>query len=151
MWLNEGSPIDSKKGFIDYLESFWDSDSAYIKSKTLRGQSISAAYLANNRSAISKHVVPYLQKYSKRNLLITQVTPGILESLLIFLSDSTELSHRRINAIFQAVSVPLSEAKRLGDINNNPAGNVNKLIEKKVERKILNPVVYFNTPVSLSM
>ena len=150
MWLNEGSPIESKKGFIEYLETFWETDSEYVKSKKLRGQNISAAYLANNRSAISKHAAPYLETHTKRNLLITQVTPGLLENMLIYLSDATDLSHRRINAILQAVSVPLSEAKRLGDIKINPAESVNKLMEKKVERKILNPVEvkkFFSQPI----
>lgn len=140
LWLREGKPINrSKDTFVSYLSSFWEKGSAYIRAKELRGQKISELYRSNNYSAISKYIVPYLKKTNQDKITLSQVSPALLEDILMHLSSSTELSNRRINSIYQAVTVPLSEAKRLGKITVNPADSVRKLAEKKPERKILTP------------
>ncbi len=140
LWLKEGRPINrSKDTFVSYLSSFWEKDSAYTKAKELRGQKLSELYRSNNHGAILKHVIPYLEKTKQDKISLSQVTSALLENLLMYLSDNTSLSNRRINSIYQAVTVPLSEAKRLGKIAINPANSVRKLAEKKPERKILTP------------
>lgn len=139
LWLQHGKPLKSGKLFKDYLSDFWTIKSDYIKSSLSRSRTLSDAYLANNRSGINKHVIPYLEQRNQDHISINQVTPALLEGLLMYLSENTELSNRRINSIYQAVTVPLSEAKRLGKIHANPADNVRKLVEERTERKILTP------------
>ncbi len=139
MWLQHGKPIRSGELFTDYLIGFWDVKGDYVKISASRGRLLSIAYLSNNRSAIKKHVIPYLEGIKKERMTLTQITPALLEDLLMHLSETTNLSNRRINGIYQAVTVALSEAKRLGKIQINPAESVRKLAEKKPERKILTP------------
>lgn len=139
LWIEEGRPTAVGDTFAYYIENFWEPDSEYVKAKVLRGKKISPAYLGNNKSGIKNHVIPYLEAVDKKRLTVSQVTPGLLENMLTYLSDNTELSTRRINAIFQAVTVPLSEAKRLGKISVNPAESVHKLAEKQKIREILTP------------
>lgn len=139
LWIEYGQPQKSGDLFSDYLKNFWYPDSDYIKIAAARGKNISDAYIANNRSGIIKHVIPYLETSKQNHVSLNQITPALLENLLMHLKDNTNLSNRRINAIYQAVTVPLSEAKRLGKIHTNPAESVKKLVEKKPERKILTP------------
>ncbi|MDC7124796.1 MAG: hypothetical protein PQJ46_04475, partial [Spirochaetales bacterium] len=139
IWLKEGKPQKSGEIISEYLSKFWKEDSDYVKSKKIRGRSLSSDYLHNSFICIEKHVIPFLRNCGKEGIYLSQVTPGLLEKLLTSLSENNNLSSRRINAIYQAVTVPLAEAERLGIISNNPAKRVQKLTEKKPERKILTP------------
>ena len=135
MWIEEGQPIGEKELFLDYLENFWRRDSDYVLTKRMREESISIAYIDNNRSAIKAHIKPFLIKNNLENIFIHQVTPEILEKLLKTLS-SKDIGNSRINAIYKAVTVPLSYAQRLGKIKETPARNIKKLPVKKVRREI---------------
>jgi len=147
MWLKDGASISGRDSFYDYLSTFWGEDSEYVNSKKLRGQDISKMYIANNHSGIKNYVLPFLENNKLQNLTIAQIKPETLEKLLSHLSTTPKLknkkptddklSHRRVNAIYQGVTVALSEAERLGKINVNPAKKVKKLIEVKPVRKIL--------------
>jgi len=136
-WLEEGVPGTSGDIFYDYLAGFWAVDGAYAKLNVLRGRPLSAEYLLSMRSAVGKYVLPYLEQKKLRGLPVTRVTAAHLEGLVLHLSESTELGARRINSIRQAVSVPLSEARRLGKIRHNPMTEVLKLKETKPTREIL--------------
>ncbi len=161
MWLKEGSPIASRDLFADYLLNFWRDDSDYVKSKKLRGKTFSVTYLKNHISGIKNYIIPYLESKKLQKLLISQVKPSHLEHLLTHLSETTQvsnnkirssekLSHYRINAIYLSITVPLSEAERLGKISSNPSKNVKKLSSVKAERKILTPAEvksFFSFPI----
>lgn len=136
-WLKEGVPSLSQETFYDYLGRFWAPEGEYARICKLRGRNLSAAYLVSMQTAIDRHVLPYLKEARRDLLLIGQVTPALLEELVLRLADSSGLSAGRINGIRQAVSVPLAEAKRLGKISHNPIANVLRLKEEKPSREIL--------------
>ena len=135
-WLDEGIPFRGGPTFKDYLSGFWAAGGEYEKSKAARGRKLSAAYAANSRGAITGHVIPWLDDRHPR-LPLEHVTAGILEALLMHLHG--KVSARRANSIYQAVTVALSEAHRLGRIRENPARKVPRLAEAHSAREILTP------------
>jgi len=138
-WLKTHSPTQVRGKavlFLDYLSSFWADEGVYAKSLRARGKHISAAYLQNNRRIVRTHVADFLKKCYPR-LSLPEVTPAVLESLVMGLYDAGNLSARTINTIRQSVSVPLGEAYRLGLIRMNPAKQTAKLAEANPEREIL--------------
>ena len=136
-WLAEGIPAASGTTFKEYLTSFWESNGNYARAKLARGRKLSAAYQANSRGAVKKWVVPWLDDKHPR-LILEHVTAGICEGLLMYLNGAG-MSARRANSIYQAVTVALSEAHRLGRIRENPARKVGKLAETHAVREILTP------------
>jgi len=136
-WLTEGIPGMYREPFYDYLKRFWADDGDYVKRNRLRGRNLSNQYLVGMRGNVTKHVLPYLENKKRENMLLDQVTVGLLEGLILHLSETTELTARHINSIRQSVSVALSEAKRLGLIRHNPMIDVLKLREEKPKREIL--------------
>ena len=137
LWLQDKTPKDSVN-VIEYLSDFWSPSGEYVKQKALRGNPLSTQYLDNNISGINKYVIPYF-KAVKESMSLHQLTSAHLENMLMSLSEK-DISNRRVNSIYQAVTVALSEAKRLGKIKTNPADNVSKLREIKPTRKILTPL-----------
>jgi integrase len=138
-WLKTHMPApgrSTRKLFCDYLETFWADDGAYARALRARGRSISTAYLADNRSKIGKYALPFLSA-QPAPVYLQSVTPALIESLIMERYKDGKLSSRTINAIRQAVSVPLAEAARLGLIVSNPAVRVTKLAEKPMTRQIL--------------
>jgi integrase len=65
------------------------------------------------------------------------VTAAMLEELILYLANTSRLSAVRINDIRKALSVPLSEALRLGKIHHNPMVGVIRLKEEKPKREPL--------------
>lgn len=135
-WLDDGIPEASSLSLHDYLDQFWAADGAYARGWVLRGRPLAADYLVSMRSAVTRHVLPWLKKTRRSRLLLAAVTPKILEELVLALHGS-ELSARRVNGIRQAVGVAMGEAKRLGMIPRNPMSEVLKLAESKPQREIL--------------
>jgi integrase len=135
--LNEGVPLTSGTTFSDYLTAFWAAGGEYARAKLARGRKLSAAYQANSRGAVKKWVVPWLDDKHPR-LILEHVTAGICEGLLMYLNGAG-MSARRANSIYQAVTVALSEAHRLGRIRENPARKVPRLAETHARREILTP------------
>ena len=134
-WLAEGAVVTTQT-LYDYLSGFWAADGHYAKSRRLRGHPLAAEYLSSMHSAVTKRVLPWLKDHKRTKLQLREVTAGILEQLVLSLHE-TGLSARRVNAIRQAVGVPLAEAKRLGLIRTNPMTDVLKLAESKPQREIL--------------
>lgn len=139
LWMKERPAEKSGDRLDEYLLSFWEEGSPFLKSKALRGKSYSKAYLFDNRTGIKNHFLPYLDEIKKRSILVYQVTPGLLEGFQTYATDKGEIGARRINAIMQAVTVPLSEAHRLGKISENPGTKITKLQEVKASRSIFTP------------
>lgn len=136
-WLAEGIPSRDSPTLADYLRDFWDPDGPYARRAQLRGHPLAADYLKGSRYAIARHIVPWLQDTRRSQLQLHQVTPAILEALVLWLSEQKGLSARRVNAIRQAVAVPLAEARRLGLIREDPMRTVLRLQEKSGDRQIL--------------
>ena len=109
------------------------------ETKKRDGKSISKRYAASNRSAVKLYIKPFLEDHHLQKMSISKVTPAVMENLKKQLTEDTDLSNRRINAVLQAMRVPLGEAERLGMIRDNPSKKVGKLPEKKKEREILTP------------
>jgi len=135
-WLKEGVPSFSQETFYDYLGRFWKNEGEYARICALRGHKLSAAYLVSMQAAIDHHVLPYLKESKGERLFVGQVTPALLEGLILHLADSSGLSAGRINGIRQAVSVPLAEAERLDMISRNPISSVLRLKQEKSPREI---------------
>jgi integrase len=136
-WLAEGIPSSSTETFRAYLARFWNPDGEYAKISALRGRKLSAGYLNGKRTAIIKHVLPYLDLTGQERLTLTMVTPAMLEDLILYLANTIGLSAVRINDIRKALNVPLSEALRLGKIHHNPMVGVLRLKEERPKRETL--------------
>jgi integrase len=135
-WLAEGIPSRDSTALTDYLRNFWDPIGPYARRAQLRGRPMSADYLKGSRYAILRHVLPWLQNTQRAQLQLHQVTPAVLETLVLWLSEQ-DLAARRVNAIRQAVAVPLAEARRLGLIREDPMRSVLRLQELRSDRQIL--------------
>jgi integrase len=153
-WLEDHSPAPVRGRALTlaaYLKSFWADEGAYAQALRKRGRSISKDYLYNSRTIVKNHVLPWLAEYYS-TLSLKDVTAGHLEALIMHSAKKTgtrgtrdghqestgqPLSARTINAIRQAVAVPLGEAYRLGQIRDNPAPRAPKLAEKPAERGVL--------------
>ena len=136
-WLAEGIPSSSQETFRDYLARFWNTDGDYAKVSALRGRKLSTGYLNGKRTAVIKHVLPYLDSTGQGRLTLTMVTTAMLEDLILYLANTSRLSAVRINDIRKALNVPLSEAVRLGKIRHNPMKGVLRLKEEKPKREPL--------------
>ena len=73
---------------------------------------MSNAYVKSNRSAVEK-VIHWLESRKLQSLRLRKLDAKLMEKIIHWLSE-TGLSNRRVNAIMQAVTVPLSEIERLG-------------------------------------
>ena len=129
----EMSPRGAK--LAGYLSAFWAPGSAYLKKKAAAREPLSASYLANCRSAIKVHILPWLAA-EHPGLTLPGVKPGHLEDLKQYLVDSG-LGPARVNGIMKAIRVPLGDAWRREDIDRNPASKVKKLPDPPPKRRIL--------------
>jgi integrase len=152
-WLQDHSPAPVRgqvTTLAAYLQSFWADNGQYAESLKSRGRTISLEYLANNRRNITNYVIPWI-RLSANGLALRDVTAGHLEALIMHLRKQTAktgtrdgkqtdtgrpLSARTVNAIRQAVSVPLGEATRLGLIRDNPSARAPKLAEHPAVRGV---------------
>ncbi len=133
-WLREGPPVRTAD-LVRYLEDFWAEGSPYLQGREARLKPLSAVYVFNSRSAIQKHVKPWLAAQGKERLKLSEVTAGLLEALTLHLTSS--LGPSRVNGIVKAVRVPLSQAVRMGKLRENPARQVEKLPDPAPRREIL--------------
>lgn len=153
-WLQDHSPAPVRgqvMTLLAYLQSFWADDGQYAESLKSRGRTISLEYLANNRRNITNYVKSWCSEHAP-GLALRDVNAGHLEALIMHLRKQTAktgtrngkqtdtgrlLSARTVNAIRQAVSVPLGEAARLGLIRDNPSARAPKLAERAAVRGVL--------------
>jgi integrase len=119
--------------FTDYLKGFWDWDkSIYIHSKLMRRpNSIGKAYVRASTAYIERYAVCFFRK-ARRSEILTRD----LEAFLLHLRQTTSLSPRSINAVYDAVAIPIREAFRIGEIENDPSRAVRKLWMPQKEKGI---------------
>ena len=122
--------------FLAYLEGFWADGSEYLRSREVRQKPLSAEYVKNSRSAISKHLRAFLEETQQSGLTLAQVTPKILETFILWLQ-TRGIGMSRINASVKAVRVPLFRAAKFGRIRDNPARMVERLPDVAPRRQIL--------------
>ena len=135
-WLSSGkTPARGNLLLSDYLLSFWDENSEYIQGKKLRGRNISTEYIRGNSNSLKQYLLPFL---SGRQIYISDVGPSFLEQFLRHMT-AQGVSARRVNVVYQALTVPLGEAFRMGLIRENPASRVQKLAEIKAVKSIFTP------------
>jgi integrase len=136
LWLKEKPKEISQDRLDQYLLSFWEEGSDFLKGQALRGKTYSTLYIKNNHSGVENYLLEFLDDVNKREILLHQVKPDLLESFLNYMTDKGKVGTKRINDILQAVKVALSEAYRLGKIDSNPGAKVRKLQSNSSERKI---------------
>lgn len=115
---------------LDYLASFWDRDSDYVRGRALRGVVLSDRYIEVNGYLVSRHLAGPLK--GKRLL---EVTPLFLEKLVLKM-DKEGCSARTINSTLQALKVPFGYFCRQHRLAN-ALTSVERLHESPRERGIL--------------
>jgi integrase len=136
---SEVSVVVKDEKIKTYLSAFWTRDSKYAKSALSRGRPLSLKYMENSQSLVRVWILPFLKECNKEEIGIAQVQPALLEDLMLW-AQTKGASARNINAIRQAVTVPLSDYWRLrGRPEKNPSPSVTKFAERRLEREILTP------------
>ena len=116
----------------EYLEEFWDMEkSPYIKEKRLKGQEIHAHYVANNLSYIHKYWIPRLE-----GKCVGEITRDDVNAIL---DDEVVINYavKTINAIVQAITLPLKYAYFHNMTENNCYDGIIKCAKKGKPRVIL--------------
>lgn len=137
MWKSESIGMTIGESIVSYLESFWSQTSAYARGKAARNRKLSEGYLKINQSAV-RTLAEFLEHTKRKNMTVKQFTVGIADEFALWLQDRGT-SARRINAIIQAIAVPLVEAKRIGKIPVNPLETFQKIPEDSVLREPMTP------------
>ena len=128
---------ESKEGnsrFIDYVAFFWDFDkSPYItrKNKEKEG-SITRSYAKDTLSALRKHCFPSISE----GLKVCDFTPPVAEKIKDAMIEAGK-SASTVNKVLVGIRVPLSEAFRLGYINEDVSSRIENLPLNSKERGIL--------------
>jgi len=118
--------------FSDYCSAFWDWDnSSYIQGKLARGLRIGKEYVKHNAAYIRNYIRPTFPA-----IRLSAVKTYQIENFILNLKKNTSLSNSSLNAIFEAIRIPLKEAHRLGLLPNNPVESVQKLGKGTAEKGI---------------
>lgn len=116
----------------DFLEEFWDMEnSPYIKEKRNRGQEIHAHYVANNLSYIHKYWIPRLEGKCVGEITRDDVN-AIFDDEVV-----SQYAAKTINAIIQAITLPLKYAYFHNMTENNCYDGIIKSAKKGKPRVIL--------------
>jgi integrase len=134
--LAEGGPRRTPLA-SEWLGNFWAMNSDYVRGRVARGGSMSLHYVDDSARNMRTVLLPLLAEIAGPRIHLDRITPNHLERLLMGMAKEGGRSMRTINAIFQALQVPLAEAARLGLIASNPAKSVRKLAETSAARGIL--------------
>lgn len=103
--------------YADYCARFWDWDtSEYVQGKLARDQRIGREYVLHNAAYVRNYIRPAFPAAR-----LSEVKTHMLEDFAMKLKRESGLSHRSINAILMAATIPLGEAARLDFIPKNPA------------------------------
>jgi len=113
--LNNLFPTDPV--FVDFLLLNWDwTLSPYVWHKLRQRQGgLTRAYVQQNYSFCSKYAKPFFKR-----LKLSEVSSLELNNFLLYLRDTTSLAPKSINAIYNAVAIPLHEAFRLRRVYIDP-------------------------------
>jgi hypothetical protein len=94
-------PNDEDPILVPYLHDFWKGDSAYARSKALRGQELSPRYIELSASAIRRDIEPYKPFAGMR---MSTIAPGVVERWMLWLKDQGK-GARTINIALQTLRV----------------------------------------------
>jgi integrase len=131
------TPKTKAKKFLDYVEAFWQPDSAYAKEKALvHKKPLSKAYIKNSRETFLFHVKPY---EPFKNLTLQELTAGMIRDWRAE-RIAADVSPRRINAAMQAMRVAVRYAVERDELEKDPFANVTQAVAENRERGILTPV-----------
>lgn len=123
----------NKTDFKTFSENWFILDKClYIKGKKQRGQTFSQSWAKENRSILERYILPQFQ-----NCKLSQIKALNIEKWLLELPD---ISNSTKNKILNTLKIMLSEAKRLGLLENNPAENVKPLHRNNKLRGILTTI-----------
>ena len=131
----KGKLIPKKKdktNFKTFSENWFTDKCLYIKGKKQRGQTFSQSWAKENRSILERYILPQFE-----NCKLSQIKALSVEKWLLELP---EISNSTKNKILNTLKIMLSEAKRLGLIEINPAENVKPLHRQSKIRGILTTV-----------
>jgi integrase len=135
-WLTARGGVSRKNDPLlhDYCLNFWDWDkSVYVRGKLERGQQIGRHHCESSYYRIREYVKPRTQ-----GLYLSEVTATTLDALQLQLKkELPKQSAKSINMIMAAVTSPIREAYRLGQIPHNPALNFRGLANNSKRRGIL--------------
>ena len=129
--LKKGIVSDEKNPLaLDFLLSFWDQNSDYVRLKEKRQGKLSVKYLYEQKQCIKHHLTKHLQ-----SVRIADIDAIFLDKLILKL-DEAGVGPRRINVVLQAVRVPVGYFCKLHRIPN-PLAGFEKVAETSRERGIL--------------
>lgn len=120
-----------RRTFADYTENFFDYDtSVYIKSRLIRGFSFGRTHANTLSQKLASQLVPKFGKVDMPN-----ITSKMIESWMFELKEKG-YSNSFINSCYYTMNIIMGEAKRLGDIAENPAENVRPLANNYKEKGV---------------
>lgn len=120
---------------LPYLESFWKPDSPYARAKKIiEKKPLSLTYIQLNDAGIRTMVLPYEPFHDLR---ITDLKPGLIKDWQLWCLENGK-GARRVNAVMQAMKVPINYLLSRGDIEIDPFRNVKKIPYSPKEKGILN-------------
>jgi integrase len=127
----------AEKAFIQYLESFWDADSPYVREAALiKKRPLSAAYIHTNHEDVGRHIAPFPPF---RGIALQELTPALIRDWLLWASDRG-MSGRKINIVLQIMRVPVRYALERAETDRDPFRSIGKAVEMPREKGILTPV-----------
>lgn len=140
MELVKAGQIGHSSGLAAYLLTFWNYEkSEYVKSKRAEGRNLSPVYCENNRKAIQKYFLPYMEYRRIKTLadlnkkVLLEWRNHLFEHGRIKLPDDTEEGPRltavTINKVRQAVHVAIEHAEEIDLIPVNPMRSIKRVHE----------------------
>jgi integrase len=140
------SPVQSIP-LVEYVLSFWQSDSEYVKEKSLlEKKPISAHYLLTNRRMVEAKMKPF---EGFKDITLSGLTKPIIRQWKLWLAEQG-YSGRVINGALLALRVPVRRAFYDDLIQTNPFAGVPRAAHKEQTRGVLKPQEIkqlVNTPV----
>jgi len=131
------APTDiSDKMLLDYVCNFWNSDSLYVKEKSLlEKKPLSAHYLLTNRQMVKCKMEPFV---GFKDLKLKDLTKPVIRQWKVWLAEQG-YSGRVINGAMLALRVPIRRAYEDNDILNYPFMGIKTAVHKEKKRGILKP------------
>jgi integrase len=122
---------------LEYLASFWKTDSPYFKEAELvRGRKLSASYAKSHLDVIRLHVASY-PAFQAINL--EKFNPRMIRDWMLWLAERN-VSGSRINRAMQTIRVPLRHTLLRGELLLDPFALVKPAHETRREKGVLTPV-----------
>jgi len=137
--LETEKPIKNNIGddlLLEYIESFWQEDSAYVKYKSLiEKQPLSKHYLIIRRQMIKNKIKPY-PLFDK--LKIKDLSKTIIDDWRIWLAEKGN-SGKTINEAMLSMRMPIKRAFSQGLLKDYPFYGIQQARHKYKKRGVLTP------------